>query len=655
MQPLPRILLAHPTFRLACPSAKELVDDIHDSLFRRLLKPDRNMLLIMCRLLQEHTAGQVGAVSAYANARLATRLLGQPWPLTPGILPNLPGPLAEPDEDEALSEAALTSVVFSLLAPDYKPEIVELQLLLPQTVEEALEVLDTCRSQVTKSLFPGLQPVCPQPDPRWGFVLLLPDWASERAIVCIDLSMLDGPIFAAAAAPDVDKHILLNMAGLSGAAEVDILVPGFDRPIVYGEEVRIETGMCISLVPLGTPVGFQCLLGNMLRTHLPWAPAPPEAQDLPEDRFCLVADGLYCSFLLLPERSMFYRADIAARLGLPYYSMALSPANPRQEDVSMYGRACRTVVAAGISYVRDADVREIVGFLDCRPVLEGWKRLPTDRGWLDLFAIRTALQQAAPEGLQVCISGCRPHWTWLWIEPGQVLQVRFEPSIWASDQPADLHIDGTSHPGEVADATSDDNQDGPNAPSHPPAEGPSPGLGAGYGSHPALDAVSGSDSQPEGASGWGNLECRLTQRKCMRLVQAQGKQISPFAWLSFAFEAPAASIKWSAVFIEDVPFTADNRSLTPDVLAADSNLSLFGVSLPCSIRLRKISLSRNPQRVHMLDSRPPLQMRELPHEPLGALGLFCPRPTKPKPWPTRVRLHWAALTRPVPSLSVFSK
>ena len=294
----------------------------------------------------------------------------------------------------------LVRTTFVIIIPEYAPEYVELQLLLPQTSEEALEVLATCRHQDSVADFPELLPAEPQPDPRQAYVLATPAWARECEIVCCDLTMFDGRIFAAALPSEADRATLLNAVGLSSASNVEIHVPGVGVVADYRMLLRLRSGMCISYVEQGQHLGQYVTLDEMLRTHLAWGPPQyPGHED--EDRFCLVADGFYRDFLLQPARAPFYRADIAARFGLSPITLQLCPAQPRIQDVQIYGRRCRTVAAVGTSLTPHDPDHDIAGILDCRPILEGWHRVATNGGCLDVGALRRAFSQNAPEGFSV--------------------------------------------------------------------------------------------------------------------------------------------------------------------------------------------------------------------------------------------------------------
>ncbi|CAE7897325.1 unnamed protein product, partial [Symbiodinium sp. KB8] len=314
---------------------------------------------------------------------------GLAWPIPDGS-PSLPAPPVPAEEDAA---------------------------------EDFLDVVDTCRALSGKDLFPQL---------------CLPDWLQTQVVVCMDLTCFDGRLFAAHSPTNVDRHMLANLAGLSGAAPVDIYVGGHDAPVVPGDDVALQSGCCVTFVPRGSVLEPSCYLGNMLRTHLGWAAGPAFPQAAPEDRVCAVGEGQYCDFLMLPERAAFLYADIASRLQLPVNRLWVTPASPQVRDSALYGRLSRTVVGFGASFRRDPAQRIAVALLDCRPILEGWIRVPSDEGWLDIRGLRNDLLKGAPPELDVRFSGCLAHWNWLWVEDGQVVQVTYA----ATDTDATIPLPG---------------------------------------------------------------------------------------------------------------------------------------------------------------------------------------------------------------------
>ncbi|CAE7947452.1 RPS25 [Symbiodinium sp. KB8] len=356
-----------------------------------------------------------------------------------------PVPATSVSDEEEDSLWYLADLAFTLLAPEYQAEVVVMQVVLPQTQVEVLDLLETCRGRDNSVMFPCMSPVHPQPDHCSVHVVMHPAWMQGRVVVCMDLLQYDGRLFAAAAAPLVDSYTLLNMAGLSSASHITVYVPGLSGPVSPGEEVFLSTGDCVTFVPPGADLRGRCTLHEVLTSPVEIMHESPPPPRPVEDRFCLVADGFYFDFLLTPERSFLFRQDMGLRLNLPAGRVMLNPAHPTVENAHIYGRQCRSVVAIGDRLEESMQPRYQVGFLDCRPILEGWRRVRAPNGWLNLGAIRDGLMQGAPPGFRVHIEGSLPHWEWLWVEPGQVFRVLFQ-GVDADGSIPDTRLPGTNGP-----------------------------------------------------------------------------------------------------------------------------------------------------------------------------------------------------------------
>ncbi|OLP97549.1 hypothetical protein AK812_SmicGene20101, partial [Symbiodinium microadriaticum] len=198
------------------------------------------------------TAGDMSADMALDRARHATRLLGDAWPRPP-----YRWPIDDVSEDvEVLQEATPSEhvtidIVVYLLTPDYHPEKLDLTVQLPQTVEELVDLVQTCRDQARHCLFPTLVEVIQQPDPGWALFLALPPWPRTRAVVCMDLSFFDGRVFANTVPEQPDFDDLCEAAGLGPVAEVDIFIPGLHEPLQHGIRIDLQTGMTIVFMMQG--------------------------------------------------------------------------------------------------------------------------------------------------------------------------------------------------------------------------------------------------------------------------------------------------------------------------------------------------------------------------------------------------------------------
>ena len=393
------------------------------------ITPTFGMSPVMYRMLPGHGAPDAPTGTAFNAPRQITRQLGFNWPFEPETPIDLTQTEDEIEPVEATElSGELAHIVFVLLAPEYRPEYVPVDLVIPQEVDEALEVVDTCRQKAMADTFPVLIPAHPQPDVRWAVLLLQPIWLHSQIVICIDTTLVDERLFAVATSPDSDKHSLLNLAGFAGGAAIDVYLPGSTEPLGFNDEVRLDSGDCVTFVRAGEPREYAANLRDMLQTHLGWALGPAFPRRNEDDRVCAVHDGRYCDVLIRQGQVSLLRPDIAARFDIPPLRLAMCPASNRPGDVMFCGRSCCTVIGIGTSWRREPDNDLPLALLDCRPILEGWRTALISDGWIDLRSIRNSLMQGAPEGYSIVFSGCRSHWDWRLAEPGEVIRVSLEMS-----------------------------------------------------------------------------------------------------------------------------------------------------------------------------------------------------------------------------------
>ncbi|CAE7027633.1 hypothetical protein AK812_SmicGene8811 [Symbiodinium microadriaticum] len=262
----------------------------------------------------------------------------------------------------------LVNVSFVLLTPDYSHETLALDILVPQPLPEVLDLIDVCRDTTRKCLFPRLVSVSPQPDICWGTLLALPAWCDQTITVCLNTYALQGTLFAVTAPPTADRYRLLMLANLPLSTAVNIYRPHSSFPLSEGEEIHLSTGDCLTFCPPGNTPDPVLTLADMVQTHLPWSAGPPFPEPPGDRRYCVVSDQGYRGFKLLPERSMYYKADIAQLLHLRSPLLSLQPAQPAVHDAADSGWSCATAVAAGEGYRQESNDSESVGLLDCRPL-----------------------------------------------------------------------------------------------------------------------------------------------------------------------------------------------------------------------------------------------------------------------------------------------
>ena len=390
-----------------------------------------------CKLLVEPTSECAWTQHIMREARTATRLLGCEWPFPPY---RWPLGFLDDDSDEPMSDheglGVQVDVTFYLLTPGHTPEKVEMTVILPQIVQDILDLVDICRDSVRKSLYPGLIVVEPQPDPGWGVLLAVPTWPRSQPVVCIDASLYDGRVFAVVVSRDIDFQEICEVAGLGPTAEVDIYLPNDPQPLPPHGVCVLSDGMCLTFRRRGARRFGTFNLPAMLTTHLPWEHSPVFPRDTLGNGYCVAGPQGQVLYRLHPERAFYYRSDIALLAGLHPFRTIVTPAVPQPTDVCIRGWECRTVVAATD---RDDQVSwdgtvctATVGLLDCRPLLIGWLPISSRDAWIDLRPIRATLSRLTPPGWQIVFPGLPEHWTWTCFVSGQVIVVALAPTVEAN-------------------------------------------------------------------------------------------------------------------------------------------------------------------------------------------------------------------------------
>ena len=300
--------------------------------------------------------------------------------------------------------------------------------MIPQTIQEIVELLQTCRRASHQELFPELVEIRPQPTVGWGFFLAVPAWLCDRCVVCFDLSQWDGRIFAEVVPQHVDLWLLLHFADIPQDIEIDVYVPDFQGPLPRGAETEVFLGCCISFMPRRSPPVYSDLL-RMLRSPDDWNRGLGVATMHLANGYCVVTAADFFLFRLLPGREMYYRQDIASIARLHHSRLQLVPAAAQPGDVAISGWKCRAVLAAVHSVLSTSwdptPTARTTGILDARPLLLGWMPLHTQHDWLDLTSLAEGLNQSAPEGWCVVFPAFPRHWTWIWFTEGQILIAAF--------------------------------------------------------------------------------------------------------------------------------------------------------------------------------------------------------------------------------------
>ena len=381
-----------------------------------------------CKLLQDPAQSHTHAGIVAQGAREAARLLGVRWPAAPEQPLWFPEVAEDGDPlDNTQDGDTVIEATFCLFSPDYHPEVLPLHMAVPQALPDLVDLVQTCRDRSHAVHFPRLIEIWPQPNTSWGGLLAMPDWQDRMPVICVDCTRFDGRLFAAVAPVQADRRRLLQIAGLSPAAATEVFLPDEPLPLDDDREVPLWTGLCVRFTADGfiPPVDFS--LREMLRSARFWAARPHLDFLGAAEHYCIVTHNGQRAFRLLPHRSLYYRTDLAVQFGYAPEDMHFQPAWPLVVNATVFGRACRTVVVLDDKPGDPWEVEPISGLLDCRPMLLGWLRLISDRGWVDIGMLRDALSQSAPPAWAASFQDFPDHWTWTWIEPGQVIVAHFVP------------------------------------------------------------------------------------------------------------------------------------------------------------------------------------------------------------------------------------
>ena len=319
---------------------------------------------------------------------------------------------------------------FGILAPGFCEEIVQVKLEESPLLHHATRAVQAAREANYAQAFPLLQPVSHQPNRHKGYYLATPLWPYQGVIVCIDMLTAWHRIFAVVTSPVADKTALLLCAGLSPAADVDVYANGLG-PIE--QQLSLRDGDCVTVLWRGMPAPPTLSMQALLEDSESRSAAESDLSSEDDSHYCLVgADGCQL-FSLRHQRSAFYRADIALRVGCDPNELQLTPSVPRCDDASMFGFNCCAVVAAlRVGHI-PLDAHICVSCIDARRLLRAWMPIATSDGWVYLPEVVQTLGTSVPTDWCVYLEGVDEEQTWWYCEPGSILVAACGP---AEDRPS---------------------------------------------------------------------------------------------------------------------------------------------------------------------------------------------------------------------------
>ena len=370
------------------------------------------------KLLCEPACSSLAGNQRLQAARTGTLRLGLAWPFQPAG----PHPLEAEEETGSSSETDSVDVLIDIscliLVPDHEPERVTFEVQIPAAPAHAIATANHCRSGPNCDLFPGLQPVWPQPDARWAVLLALPEWEHAGPLICLDLYAVDGRIFAVSAPDYVCIRFLLSEAGLPDHSRVRIYYENEPLPLPPGRRVPVRNGMCFSFVPPGVRQEALFSFAGLLESHLSWDAPPAFPRAATEDCYCVVTGLISCPFIHLPARDRLLLLDLGELLQIHHTELSLIFAEPRPRDAWSHGYPCHTVVAAR----RHTPDQLCPVLLDARAILRGWCSFVTAAGVFGLERLDALLGPPPQDFAYDFFPEPYPDGQWRF-RPGQILIV----------------------------------------------------------------------------------------------------------------------------------------------------------------------------------------------------------------------------------------
>ncbi|CAE7858636.1 unnamed protein product, partial [Symbiodinium necroappetens] len=319
---------------------------------------------------------------AVAALRSIMRLLGVAWPYLPSSLEGFYAPEVDEDPDYAVHETEAL-INFVVLKPEYVKETASLNLTLPCTLGEAIEVLQAARTTEDFIRFPHLHAVNPQSVPGHAVFVAGPRWYPATLIICVNTIAIDGRLFAAKNGEYADYDSLCWHADLPSGAGYQVYVGGDDQPLFSGVRIHLSDGMQAVFVADDELPSPGLPLPLLLTLSEPWQ-APSE---LPEpnirDAYLLVSKDSHMLHIEDFGQPFRFRENIAARAGLRSQAFHILPAFGMSP--SMGSPVAPFLLRAPVPMV-SIGVGEGIRFV-CR-----------DDQTIDLGSLEEALAEAAPIG-----------------------------------------------------------------------------------------------------------------------------------------------------------------------------------------------------------------------------------------------------------------
>ncbi|CAE7727756.1 unnamed protein product [Symbiodinium sp. CCMP2592] len=380
---------------------------------------------------------------------------------------SLPQPVRRPDQGPEVAAVAeghrpasqIALATFVVLTIDGCPEVITTAFRTPATVAEALQCVSDARTHAQDIIYNQLLEVRPQPFCHFATVIALPLWCRQESVVCLDLTDIDGRIFAKSVPRQVDKATLCELAGLQLQDHFNIYAFGHPQPLGPQEILEVEEAGCIFFTYTWQPGRIGHMLPVMLRSPAGWEISPRIPSPAPARRFCFVLEEGQRLLKWPKTRGKTHQEVLAQEYHLDPANVTVQASRPPLEDTALNGWPCVTVAAVTVEISTipvppGRPVPPMCAFIiDARPLLRGFLLKHALRNRASHSTLVQELSTFLPEGHQVQLDGAFMDGEDFIINPGTVIVAQYVPLT--SDEEADGDTEGSSSATSDEDSTED--------------------------------------------------------------------------------------------------------------------------------------------------------------------------------------------------------
>ena len=206
---------------------------------------------VKTRFLTEPSGSNPGEERHLQHLRQLTLQLGGQW--TANLRPLFPGEVEPPRPEHEFQEGRIMPVVMwvscAILKDGFQPERLTVQLSVPATPGEAVAAIQEAREPVVRQLYPHILDVLPQPSHGTAVYIAVPAWCPTLQCACLDMTGLDGRIYAAILPDYIARREPLALVPSTQAREIDVFIGLEGQPVRHDEQVHLFPGVLITFLP----------------------------------------------------------------------------------------------------------------------------------------------------------------------------------------------------------------------------------------------------------------------------------------------------------------------------------------------------------------------------------------------------------------------